>query len=551
MFSGSLHRPSTFKKGAKEEGNPDKGKPGEIRGHKATGLRRIGLSLWQPVAEGSMSKHQNRKKTLLASFAVVIAFSLFAPLGWAEAPKISSINFPSYLPPNASSLGQIVYEDMDNDLSYARFDVADGRYFQEVVSSEAMTGGSGALTFSLKCSTFGQQVTLGVTLFDAAGERSEQQMLEFTCGRPTRYNFAAEMAESLPINQSIPLNIFIIDDGVTALADDAQFSSTNILGIPRTDISAGIKAKVVNSLGSVWDQCGIGFELINAWVVDPARVAVSGGSLNDLFVDHEGHQVIRHGQLAGDSLRLATFRMWNEAQRLDPRAAHGFNVLIMGSGIIAEYQGQLAEVEGFSNSIWPNYAIVRQGTLLDNVLPSQMIATLAHELGHNLGLGHPGEDGLFDVMGDQMNLMKGSGVAPQPRANLLQSQCDRAHATYEALLARMPEIESPEEESASAHGAEIQWHGEICPELRCAGEVKLELNTEGLEGLDMFSFASFEYSADGEHFIEIAIDKRYQDGFSALWDTRDLPNGTYTLRAVVTNSQGAKAEVTIAVQVEN
>lgn len=481
----------------------------------------------------------------------MIAFTFFSPLSWAEAPKITSIDFPAYLPQNASSSGQVFFEDPDGDVSYAQFDVADGRYFQKVVSSNASADQPGQLTFSLGCTAFGQQVTLGLTLFDAAGEQSEPEALQITCGRPSRFNFSAEISESLPMNQLIPINIFIIDDGVTSLADDAQFSESSFLGTPTASVLNGIQTSVIANLSSVWDQCGLGFELLDAWVVKPENISVSGGTLENLFTEREGHQVIEHGQETGDILRQASFRMWSEAQLLNPRAAHGFNVLIMGSGIVAQYQGSSVEVEGFSSAVWPNYALVRQGTLLDGVLPRQMIATLAHELGHNLGLAHPGEDALFDVVGDHMNLMKGSGVSPQPRANLLQSQCEMALNAYESLLSRMPEIVDPEEGNATEGGASIDWDGEICTEGRCTGTVELKITTDGFESLDAFSFASFEISSDGEDFFEIAIDRRYQDGFNILWDTTEFANGTYTLRAAVTDSKGMKALVTMVVTVAN
>ena len=469
-------------------------------------------------------------------------------------PAISLVEFPSHFGTSSTRSGKITFEDFDYDVAYARFDVADGRYYRQVTAPiEAQDATRGQLYFSLDCTGYGQKVTLAVTLFDAIGERSEPEQLSFFCGEPSVYNFDAEQRQPITTNEQIPLNFFILDDGVTSLAEGAVFIDDNILGVPAPKVSEAVRDKVIPGLTGIWDQCAIEFKLVNVWVVRPGSLEISGGTLEErLFTDQQGRRVIRHGRETGDALRQATFKWWKASQQQAPSAGSAFNVLITGAGILSQHDGLSIESEGFSESVWPTYAVVRWGGLLDNVMPKQMISTLAHELGHNVGLAHPGEDELADSLSDPMNLMLGSGVSPQPRANLVESQCQRAQANYANLKEKLASQSNHEAQpSAEEAGATVDWE-KSCPQSICAGKVELVIKAKGFQNLDSFSFASFEYSHNtSERFFEIGIDRTYQDGFSMIWDTTKQANGNYTLRVVVTDAKGIRASTTLQVSVQN
>ena len=455
-------------------------------------------------------------------------------------PEIIEISFPDWMPAGASNVGQITFSDVDQDVEYVEFDVADGRYEEVISQIETMTDSNGQISFTLDCTAFAQRITLGVTLVDSEGTRSEPHELSFTCGQPTIYNFDAEQNNIRDIDDRIPLNIFILEDGITALAEGSIDSQSALLRAPRTDVFQHLRDTVIPSLSGVWDQCGLGFEISSAWVVDPDQVEIAGGSLADrIFSEHEGRRVVFHGSDVGTALRQGVFNLWNEAQTIDPATRGAFNVVLMGASILVQQHGSYGIAEGFSHNVWPNYAVARIGTLMPDVTPRQMVATLAHELGHTLKLNHPGDDDLYDTVGDHINLMKGSGVAPQPRANLLESQCGRAREYYEQLEQRLAGSLAPQPAPDSST-ASVSWINN-CAATICAGEVELSVEASGFEDLSAFSFASFEYSLDGESFFEIAVDRRYQDGFSVLWDTTGLSNGTYILRAIVTDSKGIRA----------
>jgi hypothetical protein len=352
------------------------------------------------------------------------------------------------------------------------------------------------------------------------------------------------------VSQQIPLNVFILDDGENALSEGATFPDGALLGEPRPEVLQALQTKVLPKLTGIWDQCGLGFELIDAWVVRPDRLEVSRGSLAEtLFTREETGLVIHHGRTAGDLLRQAAFTLWQAAQAQEPRSAQAFNVIIVGARILTMREGRLVDVEGFSESAWPNYSLVRWGTVLDGVTPKQMIATLAHELGHNLGLGHPGEDGLGDTQSDPLNLMWGSGVSPQPRAHLLRSQCELAVRTLTQLAARL-QASAAAPPAPQTGEATVRWLS-LCPQSVCSRRVQLSVEAEGFPDLQSFSFALFEYSRDGERFVEIGVDRQHQDGFSTLWDTTKLPDGTYILRVTVTDARGVRASVQAQVTLRN
>ncbi len=487
----------------------------------------------------------------LALWGSLISLSFVWPV-WAAPPSITSVNFPSNLETQATASGQIDYQDPDRDVLYARFDVVDGRYYRVRVSAPTMTSREGHMYFTLSCTPYPQQITLALTLFDAAGERSQHAELTFTCGQPPIYDFDIQQALPLPVSQKIPLNIFILDDGETALAEGAIFPS-GILGEPLPEVVQVVERNVLPKLTGIWDQCGLGFEVVNVSVVKPEQVPVSGGNLKDrLFERESSGLVIRHGQTVGNLLHQATFTLWTAAQEQRPAAAQAFNVLVVGARILTLWEGRLTDIEGFSESGWPNYAIVRWGAILEDVVSKQMISTLAHELGHNLGLPHPEEDRTSEASEDPMNLMNGSGVSPQPRAHILAGQCRTTEQVLAQLRAGMPGVTGSLANPPITRSAEasVRWLG-LCVDNACTGKVSLSVAAQGFADLQSFSFALFEYSRDGEHFVEIGVDRSYQDGFNALWDTTPLPNGRYVLRATVTDARGVRASVLAEVTVRN
>jgi hypothetical protein len=478
---------------------------------------------------------------------------------------IEKIIFPGHLGLNETGYGKITYADLDDDLLYARLDVADGRFQRSLIpASHSEASGEGALSFSLQCTSFSQRIALAVTLFDASRAHSAPQQLVVTCGEPPLYNFDTEMARVRPVEERIPIRFFLLDDKQTTLVDGATMDGQSSLGKPRTDTIQAIKSEVIPSLAGIWDQCGFGFDFAGAWVVNPASIKINGGTLaNALIKKQSGGQIVENSRSAGDALREAAKILATKvSQGLPDSTQPVINVFVIGSGIItSDAEERNAFVEGFGENTWPNdYVLVRWGTLLQNVAPKQMIATLSHEIGHTLGLAHVGEDGLADVVSDMNNLMRGSGVSPQPRASLSASQCALARKNYAKLTAQLSTLtasasdpaqpSSPPSGSADVTKPSLKWVTN-CPQWVCVGVVKLGVSAEGFDSLDSFGFASFTYSTNGDNYIEIGLDRNYSDGFSTTWDTRKIPNGLYFLKVIVTDAKGTQASMQVEVLVQN
>ena len=359
---------------------------------------------------------------------ILVALTLAALPGGAETPAVTGIDFPAIVPNNTSAQGQIAFRGFSSNITKAEFYVADGRYEPVTLPIEEADASNGQLRFELPCTSYAQEITLAVRLVDASGLRNAPREFSFTCGQPPRYNFQSEQAEQLPIENRIPLNVFILDDGANTVSDQATYGSSSILGLPRQEVVQAIYNRMEPALTGVWDQCGLGFDVNGAWIVQPEKIQVSGRALSDVIYaeDDEGSRVIRYSGQTDTLMRQATSELWEAAQRQTQNAFTGFNVVLVGTSIEAYWQGNWSPIEGFSGGTWPTFAVARWGALLDNVQPRQMLATLAHELGHNLGLEHPEDSSVSAVRSDPNNLMKGSGVSPDPRANLLPGQCERA-----------------------------------------------------------------------------------------------------------------------------
>ena len=134
------------------------------------------------------------------------------------SPVVTQITFPSWMPTGATNIGHISFSDHDLDVTRVQFDVADGRYEQVILDVNEMASANMEMTFSLRCTSFAQQITLAATLIDFQGSQSTPHEITFTCGNPAIYNFDAEQNEVNEVDEYIPLNIFVLDDGVSSLA---------------------------------------------------------------------------------------------------------------------------------------------------------------------------------------------------------------------------------------------------------------------------------------------------------------------------------------------
>jgi hypothetical protein len=108
------------------------------------------------------------------------------PVPISEPPTITAIDFPSQIPADGSSVpGTVQFQDPDGDVDWITFDVLRATDFTpfEFNPLESLAEGDargGTVEFYLWCVT-AQDVTLQVTLFDAAGNSSAPVDFGFSC----------------------------------------------------------------------------------------------------------------------------------------------------------------------------------------------------------------------------------------------------------------------------------------------------------------------------------------------------------------------------------
>ncbi len=368
------------------------------------------------------------KRSYVYTLLFIAALSLLhAPLVLANAaaPLLNSLTFPNVVQTGQTGQGQITFS---SDVSVDRLELAvvDGRYMRHDFELE---GSSGTFSFSLDCTDYAQRIVLQATLLNEDGARSEPELITFNCGQPPRYDFTQQQAASMPMGQYMRLNVFVLEDQVTSLTQGAQTGQSNWWSAPSPLLIRALEDTILPSLNGIWDQCSVGFELGTVRVLHPDEVSIPQGSFGKLLFSKRGEErYIQHGGRVGAVMKLGREAV---AQKLieEGIAVGGEDVFVfvVGSRIYTSNNGKKLDIEGFGEVNHPTYSIVRWGAIHEQgsefVMPKQFISSLAHELGHNMGLYHPGTDGLSNTASDSNNLMKGSGVAPEPRANLLPAQC--------------------------------------------------------------------------------------------------------------------------------
>jgi len=482
----------------------------------------------------------------LLLFDLLLAGASLALGGGGHPPRIAELSFPEYLPTPEAAQGRLRFEDPDGDIAMVRFAVVDGRFVNQTLPVPVHAP-VGEVSFALACTPFPQQVTLQATLYDRAGNASEARLFSFTCGEPPRYDYDEVQAEVRPIEVRIPIDFVILADGITLLAEGAQFTDSGPLGEPVAEVGEAIASVLLTELEGIWDQCGLGFTPGAVVVLDPAQLWVAGEPLAEgLLSRHEGGLVLRADSRSGNLLGQA-LQAIDALLRRQGRALNGLTVFIAGRPVIGLWRGRWHEVEGFS---WQNppYALVRWSAIAHAqdgfYRPKQVTATLAHELGHLLGLAHPERDGLPGTEQDKNNLMWGSGVTPSPRAHLLPEQC--------ALVRRsLAQFQPPREPAGREAGPRVEFlepRGERVPH----GKVTIRVRGEGFTALAETGLAQFEYSRarDGSYYEVLGLDRDGHDGFSIAWDTSGLPTGEYRLRATLVDGQGRSAIAEKTVMIE-
>ncbi|MFQ6117347.1 MAG: hypothetical protein ACE5LQ_03680 [Candidatus Bipolaricaulia bacterium] len=327
----------------------------------------------------------------------------------------------------------------------------------------------------------------------------------------------------------IGLNIFIIDDGATTLADGAEFPSDRaVLGEPQSWVPEEMERRGLPTINRIWGQCKLSFEIRTVKVVRPELLQLPDGrTLADIFVLSGG---FRHMDIDStpfsDVLSALDRALRREGEEgIEPDS---LSIFIVGSSLIGRdvwAQGFAPLGEKLSVLLWESTR------LLSTTIAFRVIA---HESGHNFGLLHTGEDGIPEDDNDSLNLMTPNGAGE----HLVEAQCEVVHYNLTGLIPpdqrkRLVRIVHPRE------GQTV------------SGKVDILALGIGFIGLATEGKAKFEYSRDGTSYTLIGWDNDGADDFSIDWETAGLEPGDYTIRVTISDSRRRSASAEVAVQLSD
>ena len=390
----------------------------------------------------------HRRDIGLGLLLIASALGLLAPLpansGMAASsqPEIRDVVLPASLPADGTARGAVLFHDPQGDVVEAVFHVIDGKFnvFRERVVQDRVkltdrdAQPTDSVVFQVNCGFAEQQVMLKLELIDRQGHRSQPELISFTCGTPREANFDAELAAERPTDRVLTMNLFVLDDGVNALSDGAVFEATDApLAQPRPELIDAVTSQIIPAVSGIWDQCGVTFRLGTFAIVRPENVPLPETNLDDaLFVRGDGLPQIALSRRPLQALSQALAQLSGPlpisqrdlvSQQLTVFASSAR--LVASPGDRAQFGG-VTYLKGRVSLIrWDSIFVDETGSI---VLPKRPITAIAHEFGHNFGLGHVSEPS------DRGNLMfadpdgRAVAVPPQPPVGLTPDQCERSRA---------------------------------------------------------------------------------------------------------------------------
>jgi len=311
---------------------------------------------------------------------------------YGAPPTILGIDFPAQIPLYVTQQGVVRFSDPDGDVRKAQFRCVDGRV--DPFTIEPGVGGvtEGSFGFEIQGAFATEHTLLKVVLVDEEGSESDPVLLSFDRGTPVEGEYEDEIEAKRPTDSVLTLNFFVLGDGATELAAGARFNAQDDpLGKPSELTCRVIEELALPRINGIWDQCGIAFQLGVLYVVRPQNIMLPDrGCLDDILSkrrDGNG-KAIPNAEQALYRLEDAV-PILNEilAERGESIGRDDRSLFIVGyrlnSGIYGGYALQPGRVALVTwTAVWVDPTT---GAILE---PKGHISTVAHELGHALGLGH-------------------------------------------------------------------------------------------------------------------------------------------------------------------
>lgn len=353
----------------------------------------------EPVIERvEPSKKVPLNQEIKASVPKPAVKSVESSLPSSSEPVIVSVNFPKQVPLNQKTIATVNFKDREGDMAKLIFQDLDSATTKEIdYSSKAAGKTSGSLTFSQTSKAALTRIQR-LLLVDAAGHQSAPYVLTYQVGDTDVYldRFEAEVLRARPVERRKKIHFFILSNAEfkTELGNGSSFvSEEDSIGTASPAVIKMFEASVLPQINGLWDQCGITFDLGMVKAVRPEKVNLSeGGTLASLFgtLFETGEPFIvtgYKGNVTGISLIKTTLPSFSIPNGDLAIFIAGPKFLDVETGLenVAAHA-----IKNLALASW-RYIHFLNETRGEIVIPKYIMKTLAHEIGHALGLSHPGE----------------------------------------------------------------------------------------------------------------------------------------------------------------
>ena len=271
-----------------------------------------------------------------------------------------------------------------------------------------------------------------LTLIDSAGNRSAPYIQQYQVADPTEYyeRYDKERANQRPISRRLKLHFFVLSGTKSELEQGASFSSDDdALGAVSPAVAKLFEYTAVPEINGLWDQCSIAFELGNAKIVRAEKVKLpSGRFLSELFGDYKGERAALVPHFGGggiylikDALPILGVPRGNLAVFIT-----GYRLWVTDEG--KSVAGQSLPRGDASIASWRHIHFIDENTG-SVVNPKTILGSMAHEIGHNFGLYHPGMDKV--VSEDKFSNFNLLNIETGLRSELIPEQCEVVNANLD------------------------------------------------------------------------------------------------------------------------
>lgn len=373
-------------------------------------------------------------KKILIIMGVLLAgaagYIIYVTVTSSPIPKITEVEFPEKINLGEMVWGKIGFEDSEGDIVQLIAEELDRSSSDTIDLTELGATGinNGYFPYGQE-SADAQMMFQRLTLVDAAGNRSAPYIFQYQAGDPTEYyeRYDKELTDRRPVSQRHKVYFFVLSGTESELEQGARFGSNDdILGAVSPKIAKLFEYTVVPEINGLWDQCGIEFELGDVKVVRSEKVKLkSGRSLSYLLGDYKGEKAVLVRNYAEGVEWIDGALPILGVPKGDLAAfITGYSIWILEDN---------EEKAGFaaSNSLILSWRSIHfedenAGYI---IIPRMTLSSLAHEIGHDLGLFHPGEDEVVPKNKfSKFNLMDGEKGL---HSELIQEQCEVARANLE------------------------------------------------------------------------------------------------------------------------